>query len=209
MGLRSAVVAASKYNIPVLYCDSEMNQKQQSIRAIGMFLKVPYWVLKTGYWRLSDEDLIKRGISEGSPAFFTVQQAKMKMNDLANIELFSKIPLYYLSINGLSVKEAIPFMRQWITRYTSINKNSIDPQAFIVYDYMKLAHIRELSGGLQEWQILGLNAGKLHNFMQKYNLPCLTFGQVNRDIDRSLRCIAGSKRLAELVDSISIFRPFF
>ena len=95
-------------------------------------------------------------------------------------------------------------IRQWIMRYTSIDKDAKVPQAFLVYDYIKLATVDEMKAGLQEYQILGLSVGKLHDFCNKYNIPCLTFGQTNRDTERHINCIAGSKRLVELADSISI-----
>lgn len=203
-GLHAAVHVTSKYNKPTLLCDSEMTEKQQAIRAFGMYAKIPFWVMKYGYWNLSDEELLAKGFSEGSQEFFTIKQAKLKIGDSELWRKFKTFPLYYLSIKGKSVSDALPMIRQWIMRYTSIDKDSKSPQAFLVYDYIKLATVDEVKAGLQEYQILGLSAGKLHDFCNKYYIPCLTFGQTNRDTERHINCIAGSKRLVELVDSITI-----
>lgn len=203
-GIHAAVHVASRYNIPVLVCDSEMTEKQQAIRAFGIYAKIPFWVLKYGYWKLSNEGLLKKGFKENSQEMFTIEQARLKIKDPEIETKFNKIPLYYLSIKGRSVTDTLPSIRQWIMRYTNIDKNAKRPQAFLVYDYIKLATVDEIKSGLQEWQTLGLSAGKLHDFCNKYYLPCLTFGQTNRDVERHLNAIAGSKRLAELVDSITI-----
>lgn len=205
-GMRAAVYVAHKYNIPVLVADSEMDETSQTIRAFGMYSKIPYWILETGYWKLTDEELLKHGFTDNSSDMFMVQQARLKMEDSELMERFQKIPLHYLSVNGKSVGDALPYIRQWLVRHTNIDKALKTPQALLVYDYIKLSTIDEVRQGLQEYQILGLSAGKLHDFAQKYHLPCLTFGQTNRDVDYSINCIAGSKRLAELTDSISLIK---
>ncbi len=203
-GLHAAVHVTSKYNKPTLLCDSEMTEKQQAVRAFGMYAKIPFWVMRYGYWSLSDKELLAKGFSEGSQEFFTIKQAKLKIGDSELWRKFKTFPLYYLSIKGKSVSDTLPMIRQWIMRYTSIDKDAKSPQAFLVYDYIKLATVDEMKAGLQEYQILGLSVGKLHDFCNKYYIPCLTFGQTNRDIERHVNCIAGSKRLVELSDSVSI-----
>lgn len=203
-GIHAAVYVAAKDDIPVLVCDSEMTEKQQAIRAFGIFAKIPFWILKYGYWNLTDEELITKGFRENSQEMFAIGQARLKIKDSELWAKFNKLPLYYLSVKGKSVPDVLPSVRQWVMRYTKIDKNAKKPQAFLVYDYIKLATVDEIKAGLQEWQTLGLSAGKLHDFCNKYSLPCLTFGQTNRDVERHLNAIAGSKRLAELVDSITI-----
>jgi len=205
MGLHAAVHATSKYNIPTLLCDSEMTEKQQAIRMFGIYAKIPFWVMRYGYWSLPKQEILNKGFKEGSPEFFSIQQARLKINDSELWRKFKLLPLYYLSIKGKSVPDALPMIRQWIMRYTKIDKDAKLPGAFLVYDYIKLATVDEMKTiGLQEYQVLGLSAGKLHDFCNKHFIPCLTFGQTNREAERNINCIAGSKRLVELVDSITI-----
>ena len=202
-GMRAALHVANKYSIPTLVCDSEMSREQQLVRAYGMYSKIPYWVLERGYWVLSDSEIIGKGIPEHSVQMNIIQQARIRMQDKTLMEKFKQLPLQYISVNGKSVIDAIPLIRQWVMQYTKINRNNIDPQAFLVYDYIKLASSRDLLN-TQEYQALGLYCSALHDFVQQYWLPCLTFGQVNRNVDRNINSIAGSKRLVELVDSLSI-----
>lgn len=205
LGLRSAIYAASKRGLPVLFCDSEMDEVKNSIRAISIYFKIPSWILETGYWKLNDDEIKEKlGITEDSIEFKDIINTRKKFEDKDKLLAFEKLPLFYLKINGMSVLDTLPLIRQWIIKDTSYDLNTIDPYAFLVYDYIKLSHANEINNGLKEYQVLGLNASALHDFCEEYNLPCITFGQVNREIDRKLNMIAGSKRLAELVDSISI-----
>ena len=59
---------------------------------------------------------------------------------------------------------------------------------------------------MQEYQLLGLQASALKDFCNKYEIPCITFGQTNREDDNSINCLGASKRLADLVDSITLFK---
>jgi len=204
-GLHAAVHTTSKYNIPTLICDSEMTEKQQAVRAFGIYAKIPFWVMRYGYWNLTKDEILAKGYAEGSPEYFAIQQGRLKINDSELWRKFKTLPLYYLSIKGKSVTDALPMIRQWVMRYTKINKDSKIPGAFLVYDYIKLATVSEMKNvGLQEYQVLGLSLGSLHDFCNKHYIPCLTFGQTNRETERSINCIAGSKRLVELSDSITI-----
>jgi hypothetical protein len=59
---------------------------------------------------------------------------------------------------------------------------------------------------LQEWQQHGLHIAQLHDFVNKYNIPCIAFGQTNNEVDEGIRCVAGGKRISENVDSVSYFK---
>lgn len=207
-GLHAAIFIAYKHKVPVLLCDSELNQRDQTIRAFGIFYKIPTWVLETGYWKLEDSELIQKDIDKYQ--LDQIRDAKRKLADEDLKKQFSELPITYLSVNELSVMDAIPLMRQWVFQKAKTSSDAKIPQAFIVYDYLKLSTESELKreGGirLQEYQSLGLNCAALHNFAQKYNLPILTFGQTNREIDDNINCIAGSKRLVELTDSCSLLK---
>ncbi len=207
-GLQSAVYLASKFNIPVLVCDSELNQRDQTVRSFGIFYQIPFWILETGYWKLADDVLVTKDITKFQ--LEQIKDARRKLGDTDLAKRYAEMPITYLNINGLSVMDAIPIMRQWIFQKTKINSDDKFPQAFIVYDYLKLSTDSELrrTGGvnIQEYQSLGLNCSALHDFAQKHSIPILTFGQTNRDFDDSINCIAGSKRLVELTDSCSLLK---
>ena len=61
---------------------------------------------------------------------------------------------------------------------------------------------------MQEYQVLGFQITQLHNFMVKYDVPCLSFVQLNRDgiTKESTDVVSGSDRLIWLCTSFSIFK---
>jgi hypothetical protein len=61
---------------------------------------------------------------------------------------------------------------------------------------------------MQEYQVLGFQITKLHNFMVKYDVPCLSFVQLNRDgiTKESTDAVSGSDRLIWLCTSFTIFK---
>ena len=65
-----------------------------------------------------------------------------------------------------------------------------------------------ISSSMQEYQVLGFQITKLHNFMVKYDAPCLAFVQLNRDgiTKESTDVVSGSDRLIWLCTSFSIFK---
>ena len=65
-----------------------------------------------------------------------------------------------------------------------------------------------ISSAMQEYQVLGFQITKLHNFMVKYDAPCLSFVQLNRDgiTKETTDVVSGSDRLIWLCTSFSIFK---
>jgi len=65
-----------------------------------------------------------------------------------------------------------------------------------------------ISSSMQEYQVLGFQITQLHNFMVKYDVPCLSFVQLNRDgiTKESTDVVSGSDRLIWLCTSFSIFK---
>jgi hypothetical protein len=65
-----------------------------------------------------------------------------------------------------------------------------------------------INASMQEYQVLGFQITKLHNFMVKYDLACLAFVQLNRDgiTKESTDVVSGSDRLIWLCTSFSIFK---
>ena len=72
-------------------------------------------------------------------------------------------------------------MRKWIYQHVGFDENGQTKDCLIVYDYLKLMGSESISSAMQEYQVLGFQITKLHNFMVKYDVPCLSFVQLNRD----------------------------
>jgi hypothetical protein len=99
-------------------------------------------------------------------------------------------------------------MRKWIYQEVGFDENGRTKDCLIVYDYLKLMNSTSISNSMQEFQVLGFQITQLHNFCVKYDVPCLSFVQLNRDgiTKESTDVVSGSDRLIWLCTSFSIFK---
>ena len=200
-----AALCTARTGRPVIIADSELKEEDQQIRLVGMYAGVPYGVLETGYWKLTDAELQKEGFDQEEIKH--IAECRKRMQDPVLWDKVKALPIDYLNIVGKSMEEVIPLLRRWVLTKVKPDKDAKFPECLIVYDYVKLASVDELKGGrVAEWQVHGLNMATLHDFAQKYNVPVLTFGQTNREIDDSLDCIAGAKRITDNCDSVSLLK---
>ena len=131
---------------------------------------------------------------------------KEKVHDAA--EKLKSIPYHYISIAGQAFEHIIGVMRKWIYQHVGFDEGGRTKDCLIVYDYLKLMGSEGITNAMQEYQVLGFQITKLHNFCVKYDVPCLSFVQLNRDgITReSTDVVSGSDRLIWLCTSFSIFK---
>ena len=120
---------------------------------------------------------------------------KEKVHDAA--EKLKSIPYHYLSIAGQPFEHILGIMRKWIYQHVGFDGEGRTKDCLIVYDYLKLMGSESITNVMQEYQVLGFQITKLHNFCVKYDVPCLSFVQLNRDgITReSTDVVSGSDRL--------------
>lgn len=184
----NAAVEISKY-MPVLYLDTEMDESLVATRTFSILTKLRTNMLKEGFW--------KDAMHDDHKYFNRIQQGR---------EEYKKLNITYIRAAGKQVKDMIPAMRRWVIQNKAAGEGKF-PQGLIVYDYVKLADFSDLQKyGLAEYQLLGLSMSTLKDFCNKYKIPCLTFGQTNREDDSTINCLGASKRLGDLVDSISLFK---
>lgn len=187
IGARAALLLSK--HIPVLMVDTEMDENIQRLRMFAMLTKIPYKLLEDGYWKNPKHPDFKY--------YSRIQQG---------LDEFEKYNIKYLNAIGKTVNDMVPAMRRWIIE----NKASSDtknPRGLIVYDYLKLVGIQELvKAKIQEYQQLGLDTIALKNFANKYKVPIITFGQTNREDDMTANCLGASKRIADNVDSLTLFK---
>lgn len=204
-GMRAFLTAAKK-GLPVLYLDSELSREDQWIRMAAMIAKVPSEYVETGMWRMTDQELINHGVSDPHKRDEILVYGR-RLRDPRLWESIDKMPIFYQSIGGLSVTDVLPHIRRWLLTHVKPDRETRVPQCLIVYDYIKLSMTNEISRGvLQEWQQHGLHVAALHDFVNKYNVPCIAFGQTNNELDSGIKCVAGGKRISENVDSVSYFK---
>jgi len=202
IGMRAAV-ELSNY-LPVLYCDSELNEMAQGVRAYGMYSEINYEILETGYWK-SDRDKILR---DGYDATFATQcnLARTILEDEHEWAEFQSRKIYYKQMTGMTAREMLPFLRRWVMQQVGIDNQTRQARCLIIWDYIKLARIDEVkAAGVGAHDVLADTCMALHDFAEEFNLPILAFGQTNRNMDKDLHMIAGAKKITELVDSISLF----
>jgi hypothetical protein len=103
--------------------------------------------------------------------------------------------------------EVLSIARRWITKTVGYNTNGTIKDCLIIYDYLKLMTGEGLKD-MQEYQMLGFQMTNLHNFTVKYDVPCLTFIQLNRDgITKETADVAAqSDRLVWFCSNFSLFK---
>jgi len=204
-GMRAAVTAARK-GLPVLYLDSELSKQDQWVRIAAMIARVPSQYIETGFWRMSEKELIENNVTDANVRKEIMAHGR-KLKEPRLWEAVKEMPIFYQSISGLSVPDVLPHIRRWLLTHVKPDRETRVPQCLIVYDYIKLSMTNEISRGvLQEWQQNGLHIAALHDFINKYNVPLIGFGQTNNELISGIKAVAGGKRISENVDSVSYLK---
>jgi replicative DNA helicase len=182
-----AMHVSGELDIPVLMLDTEMSKEDHYNRILANLSGVEINKIATG--RFSENEIEKEKV-------------------FAAAEKLESIPYHYISIAGESFENILSQMRKWIYQHVGFDEDGQTKECLIVYDYLKLMGSEGISSSMQEYQVLGFQITKLHNFMVKYDVPCLAFVQLNRDgITReSTDTVSGSDRLIWLCTSFSIFK---
>ncbi len=202
IGVRAAL-ELSCY-MPVLYCDSELNEIAQGVRAFGMHTEVNYEVLETGYWKADYHKIVRDGYDKTFALQCGLDRQIIEDKDIRAEFVARK--LYYKQMTGMTAREMLPFLRRWVMQHVGLDPQTRQARCLIVWDYIKLARIDEVKAmGVGAHDILGDACMALHDFAEEFNLPVLAFGQTNRSMDKDFSMIAGAKKIVEIVDSASLF----
>ena len=182
-----AMHVSGELNIPVLVLDTEMSKKDHHNRMLACLSGVEINKITTG--RFAESEIDKEKV-------------------LAARDKLKEIPYHYISIAGESFENILSQMRKWIYQHVGFDDDGQTKDCLIVYDYLKLMGSEGITSSMQEYQVLGFQITKLHNFMVKYDTPCLAFVQLNRDgiTKETTDVVSGSDRLIWLCTSFSIFK---
>jgi replicative DNA helicase len=199
--LRAALLAAKK--VPVVYCDTEMDAEMAIMRGFCIIHNVPYDFVEYGYWHMPIQKLKDMGIDDETVD--QIQKCKRVIENEGNWKRFQKIygtNFMYLNIIGVPLSQAFKHIRRiLLSKIKDRNPDSKHPQAFIVIDQIKVSDPQELKEAqLQEWQQLGFEMSRLHDFANAMNVPVLCMGQTNAGGE-----VEGSKRLKNTATSVTIF----
>lgn len=181
-----ALNIASK-GIPVLMLDTEMSKEDHLNRIIANLSGVP--------------------INEISTGKFSDDQEKTLAVKLA-IDKIKNISYTYVSVAGAPFEQILNTIKRWIMQEVGQNENGQTNECVVIYDYLKLMSSNSITNNIQEYQALGFQITSLHNLAVKYDFPCLSFVQLNRDgiTKESTDAVSGSDRLIWLCTSFSIFK---
>lgn len=177
----------ARSGIPVLMLDTEMSKEDHLNRILSSISGVPINEIATGKFSEDDEKIIK------------VQQAAQEIK---------KLPYTYVSVAGAPFETILNTIKRWILREVGQDENGKTNDCLVVYDYLKLMSSNSITNNIQEYQALGFQITNLHNLAVKYDFPCLSFVQLNRDgiTKESTDAVSGSDRLIWLCTSFSIFK---
>ena len=172
--------------LPVLYMDTELQQKEQLPRLIASESMVKMEEIETGKFSKS----------------FSKKQSVERA-----LEKIKKLKLEHKYIGDLALEEQIATMRRWLYKKVGIDYNGKSKPCMIIFDYIKLLDPGSLKN-IQEYQAIGFMVSSLHNFAKKYDVPILTFVQLNRDgLSReSTDVISQSDRILWFCSNLSIFK---
>jgi replicative DNA helicase len=178
---------AKRYNIPVLYLDSELTESYQRDRLICIDSGCPISLFETRKFKYSRE---------------LVDAVKDSAQSLQSI------PFKYQSISGMNNSEVMALVKRWLVKVVGFREDGKANDCVVVYDYLKLTSGAELTKVTPEYIILGLIMTDLHNFSIKYGIPILTYVQLNREgIDtEDTSAIAGSDRILWLCSNMSLLK---
>lgn len=189
VGKTTLAVTVARFNakqgIPVLVLDTEMSSTDYKVKSLAAESKV-------------DIGLIEHGKFAGfSDMNLKVRNAGKKLQEY---------PIDYINISGKSFEEILSIARRWLALKVGKTDGVLN-DCLIIYDYFKIMDQGSLEN-LQEYQALGFQISKLHDFCVQYDVPAMTFVQLNRDgIDKEdLSGISQSDRLAWLASNVVLFK---
>ena len=180
-------VHIARQGIPVINLDTEMRKEDHQNRLLAMLSEVTINDIETGAF--SKDPMKKRKVEEA-------------------IKDISDIPYYFRSIGGSSFEEQLAIVRRWISRVVGLNDKGKANDCVIIYDYLKLMDSAQIKGDMKEFQVLGFMMTALHNLSLKYEVPILSFIQLNRDgiSKESTDTASGSDRIIWLCSNFTIYK---
>lgn len=182
-----AIHVSRDLNVPVLYLDTEMDSASQKNRLLANLSNVKI-----------------KEISNGNFGLEAVARGRV----IKAAETLKVAPYHYINISGQSFDNILATTRKWIYQHVGFESDGRTKDCLIIYDYLKLMSSESISSSMQEYQVLGFQITQLHNFCVKYDIPCLSFVQTNRDgiTKESTDIVSGSDRLAWLCTSLTAFK---
>jgi len=173
--------------VPVLVLDTEMSKEDHLNRILANLSGVPISDIATG--KFVDDDDQSHAVHEA-------------------VKKIESIPYNYVSVAGKPFEQILNIIKRWIIQDVKMDEHGRTNDCVVIYDYLKLMSSSSITNNIQEYQALGFQITNLHNLAVKFDFPCLSFVQLNRDgiTKESTDAVSGSDRLIWLCTSFSIFK---
>lgn len=173
--------------LPVLILDREMQTKNVMPRILANLSEVSINEIETGTFA---KDELKK---------------KKVYNAVSKVE---KMKIDHKNVSGITdFNEILSMIRRWI--YTDVGlKESGEANPFLlIYDYFKVASGKELINARED-QALGFQITQLVDFCNKFDFPCMSFAQLNRDgiTKEDSSAVGSSDKLAQYANSLTLFK---
>jgi len=181
-----AIHVAHRLRTPILMLDTEMASEDHHNRLLAYFAKINVNDIESG-------------------RFAGDKYKEEKINRACSY--IKNMPYTYKNISGKQFEEVLSIIRRWIYQVVGFDENGRTKDCLVIYDYFKLMDSSNL-GTMQEYQAIGFQISDMHNFCVEYDIPVLSFVQLNRDgIEKELTSsISQSDRLVWLSTSVAIFK---
>ncbi len=177
----------TKLGIPVLNMDTEMSFGEHIDRIVALMTGIKINDIETG--KFSKSKSLDQQVTRAE-------------------EKFIETPYYHEYVGGMAFEEHLAIMRRWVMRHVGLNDDGTAKPCVILYDYIKFLKSSRLDANTAEHQLLGYMATTLHDFGIKFQIPILTFVQLNRvGIDsESSDAIAGSDRIGQICTNFAMMK---
>jgi replicative DNA helicase len=174
-------------DIPTLIVDTEMGKDDHNDRMISCLSGVDIEKISTGKY-IKDPEETRR-----------VREAAKK---------FKEMNYKYVNVSGTKFATILGIIRNFIYRDVGFDETGRVNDCVIIYDYFKVTDHGEINDSMKEYQLLAFSMMDLHNFAVKYDVPIVSFIQLNRDgITReSTDVVAGSDGILKTCTSFSILK---
>lgn len=176
----------ARTGVAPIIVDTEMERNQRSPRALASLSKLYLDDIERGSLRTEEERRRLRAAATD----------------------FKALRIGYKGVSGRPFSEIISMLRRWV-----VKRVKLDPQtrqanpSVVLFDWFQLPDGDGLKR-MDEHQAIGFQMKKLKAFLNRYNVACVAFVQMNRTgiTDETTAVVAQSDRLAQFCDSLSLLK---
>ena len=178
-----AVNLSIKNKIPILYFDTEMNQREQEDRILSILSGIPHKEIVSGMYALD---------TDAGKASEKIELLKQAINQM------KQGSYYHIYIPSFTIEKVNAIAKKFKLQYGI--------QA-IFFDYLKFpaSQLKSLKQA-QEWQMLGFIASGLKDLAGTLNIPIYSACQENRSNPKELKKdegnVGGSDRILQLATKL-------